>query len=55
MAPFGISDTMTTKPTDSGPGFSIPNTIQTDAPINPWNSDSPSFPALKFYNAKRCH
>ncbi len=44
--PFGLSDTLTTGivsglsrllPAAAGGGFSIPNTIQTDAPINPGN------------------
>src|SRR5919197_106371 len=51
--PFGLSDSMTTGiisqmqrllPADSntvGGGFSIPNTIQTDATINPGNSGGP--------------
>ncbi|MFZ0514929.1 MAG: trypsin-like peptidase domain-containing protein, partial [Candidatus Nitrosopolaris sp.] len=48
--PFGLSDTMTTGivsgvgrllPATAGAGFSIPNTIQTDAPINPGNSGEP--------------
>jgi S1-C subfamily serine protease len=47
--PFGLSDTMTTGIVSqigrllpsSGPGFSIPNAIQTDAPINPGNSGGP--------------
>jgi S1-C subfamily serine protease len=47
-APFGIRD-------KSGAGFSLPNTTQTDAPINPGNSDRPLLPALKFCNAKRVH
>ena len=47
--PFGLSDTMTTGivsgigrslPTVGG-GFSIPNAIQTDAPVNPGNSGGP--------------
>jgi S1-C subfamily serine protease len=46
--PFGLSDTMTTGivngigrslPASVGGGFSIPNVIQTGAPINPgWTS-----------------
>ena len=48
--PFGLSDTMTTGivsgigrslPTSVGGGFSIPNVIQTDAPIGPGNSGGP--------------
>jgi S1-C subfamily serine protease len=48
--PFGLSDTMTTGivsgigrslPTFVGGGFSIPNAIQTDAPVNPGNSGGP--------------
>jgi len=48
--PFGLSDTMTTGiasgigrslPTSVGLGFSIPNAIQTDAPVNPGNSGGP--------------
>ena len=45
--PFGLSDTMTTGIVSGvgrllpGPGFSIPNAIQTDAPINPGNSGGP--------------
>ena len=48
--PFGLSDTMTTGivsgigrslPTSTGGGFSIPNVIQTDAPVNPGNSGGP--------------
>ena len=48
--PFGLSDTMTTGiasgvgrslPTFVGLGFSIPNAIQTDAPVNPGNSGGP--------------
>jgi S1-C subfamily serine protease len=47
--PFGLSDTMTTGIVSqigrllpsSGPGFSIPDAIQTDAPINPGNSGGP--------------
>jgi S1-C subfamily serine protease len=48
--PFGLSDTMTTGivsgigrslPTSVGGGFSIPNAIQTDAPIDPGNSGGP--------------
>ena len=47
--PFGLSDTMTTGiasgvgrslPASAG-GFSIPNAIQTDAPVNPGNSGGP--------------
>ena len=47
--PFGLSDAMTTGivsgigrsiPTSVG-GFSIPNAIQTDAPVNPGNSGGP--------------
>jgi S1-C subfamily serine protease len=45
--PFGLSDTMTTGivsgigrslPVSEGAGFSTPNAIQTDAPIDPGNS-----------------
>jgi S1-C subfamily serine protease len=45
--PFGLSNTMTTSivsgigrslPASAGGGFSIPNVIQTDAPVNPGNS-----------------
>ena len=48
--PFGLSDTMTTGivsgigrslPASAGGGFSIPNVIQTDAPVNPGNSGGP--------------
>jgi len=48
--PFGLSDTMTTGivsgigrslPTSVGGGFSIPNAIQIDAPLNPGNSGGP--------------
>jgi S1-C subfamily serine protease len=51
--PFGLSDSMTTgiisqmqrllpaDPNTAGGGFSIPNTIQTDATINPGNSGGP--------------
>jgi len=48
--PFGLSDTMTTGivsgigrslPVSEGGGFSIPNAIQTDAPIDPGNSGGP--------------
>jgi S1-C subfamily serine protease len=48
--PFGLSDTMTTGivsgigrslPAPAGIGFSIPNAIQTDAPVNPGNSGGP--------------
>jgi S1-C subfamily serine protease len=48
--PFGLSDTMTTGivsgigrslPMSVGGGFSIPNAIQTDAPVNPGNSGGP--------------
>jgi S1-C subfamily serine protease len=48
--PFGLSDTMTTGivsgtgrtlPASAGGGFSIPNAIQTDAPIGPGNSGGP--------------
>jgi S1-C subfamily serine protease len=48
--PFGLSDTMTTGiisgigrsvPVSAGGGFSIPNVIQTDAPVNPGNSGGP--------------
>jgi S1-C subfamily serine protease len=48
--PFGLSDTMTTGivsgiarvvPAAGAIGFSISNTIQTDAPINPGNSGGP--------------
>ena len=48
--PFGLSDTMTTGivsgikrslPMTVGAGFSIPNAIQTDAPVNPGNSGGP--------------
>ena len=48
--PFGLSDTMTTGivsgigrsvPVSAGGGFSIPNAIQTDAPLDPGNSGGP--------------
>src|SRR5215831_1216887 len=47
--PFGLSDTMTTGIVSGigrllpsvGGGFSIPNAIQTDAPVNPGNSGGP--------------
>jgi S1-C subfamily serine protease len=47
--PFGLSDTMTTGILSGigrslpsvGGGFSIPNAIQTDAPVNPGNSGGP--------------
>ncbi|HET7148839.1 MAG TPA: trypsin-like peptidase domain-containing protein [Candidatus Nitrosopolaris sp.] len=45
--PFGLSDTMTTGIVSGigrslpGAGFSIPNVIQTDAPIDPGNSGGP--------------
>jgi S1-C subfamily serine protease len=48
--PFSLSDTMTTGivsgterslPVSAGGGFSIPNVIQTDAPIDPGNSGGP--------------
>jgi S1-C subfamily serine protease len=48
--PFGLSDTMTTGivsqigrllPSGFGFGFSIPDAIQTDAPINPGNTGGP--------------
>jgi S1-C subfamily serine protease len=48
---FGLSDTMTTGivsgigrsfPASAGIGYSIPNVIQTDAPVNPGNSGGPS-------------
>jgi S1-C subfamily serine protease len=48
--PFGLSDTMTTGivsgigrslPASAGGGYSIPNVIQTDAPVNPGNSGGP--------------
>ena len=48
--PFGLSDTMTTGivsgigrslPASVAGGFSIPNVIQTDAPVNPGNSGGP--------------
>ncbi|HET8688943.1 MAG TPA: trypsin-like peptidase domain-containing protein, partial [Methanosarcina sp.] len=48
--PFGLSDTMTTGivsgigrslPVSAGGGYSIPNVIQTDAPIDPGNSGGP--------------
>ena len=48
--PFGLSDTMTTGivsgigrslPASVGGGFSIPNAIQVDAPLNPGNSGGP--------------
>jgi S1-C subfamily serine protease len=48
--PFGLSDTMTTGivsgigrslPVSEGGGFSIPNAIQTDAPLDPGNSGGP--------------
>jgi S1-C subfamily serine protease len=48
--PFGLSDTMTTGivsgigrslPASAGGGYSIPNVIQTDAPIDPGNSGGP--------------